>query len=113
MSGIGGTEEERDKRIAEAEFMRERGLWAPGAGPWNDIAADAIASISRDPGTAEPDPALPHDYEARCLALDIAARVHKEYGDADAILEDSGRFLAFLLAKPPPPLPGERGRDDG
>jgi hypothetical protein len=45
--------------------------------------------------------------------LDIAARVHKEYGDADAILEDSGRFLAFLLAKPPPPLPGERGRDDG
>jgi hypothetical protein len=113
MSGLGGTEEERAKRIAEAEFMRERGLWAPGAGPWNDGTTGP--AFEGPAGTLEHiiGPALPYDYEARCLALDIAARVHKEYGDADAILEDSGRFLAFLLAKPPPPLPGERGRDDG
>ena len=95
----GGTEEERAKRIAEAEFMRERGLWA--AGPWNDTNAGQEAAAANP----NPDAQAPADYDARCFALDLSVRLHKEFGEITQILSDAGDFLTFLLAKPAKPRP--------
>jgi hypothetical protein len=96
---MSGTEEERDKRIAEAAFIRERGLWAPGSAPWND----SNKNTTQDAQAPDPAPMDERGYHARVLALQISAKVHEDFTDTDAMMDDAERFLAFLLGKPARP----------